>query len=169
LEKVSMMASGTQKIKIARGASRRAGSVTVEMAIIAPILVLLLFGTVEMGLLFKDSLTLDQACREAVRVAAVGDTTSDITTRAEAAAPTLNSAKITVTQQYRTYSSGTWSAWTTLGNNTGDTANNAPSGSQIEISLSYPHTMITGGFFSSIVTPGTNTCTIKSSMVMMHE
>ena len=152
-----------------RGASRQAGSVTVEMAIIAPILVLLLFGTIEMGLLFKDSLTLSQASREAVRVAAVGDTISDITTRAKAAAPALTSANITVTQQYRTYSGGTWSAWTTLANNAGGTANNAPSGSQIQVTLSYPHTLITGGFFSSLENPGTHVCTIKSSMVMMHE
>jgi Flp pilus assembly protein TadG len=161
----------TRAIAVRHRSNRRRawGSVSVEMAIIAPILVLLLFGIIEMGMLFKDSLTLSQACREAVRVAAVGDTTSDITTRAKAAAPALNTATITVTQQYRTYSSGTWSAWTTLANNSAGTANNAPSGSQIEMTLSYPHTMITGGFFSSLVTPGTNICTIKTHMVMMHE
>jgi Flp pilus assembly protein TadG len=139
------------------------------MAIVAPILILLLFGTMEMGLLFKDSLSLNSACREAARVAAVGATTSDIAARARAAATTLNPANVTVTSQYRTYSGGVWSAWTALGDNAAGTANSAPSGAQVKITLTYPHQLVTGALFASLATPGTNKVTIRGSMVMMRE
>lgn len=147
----------------------RGGSLSVEMAIVAPILVLLLFSTIEMGLLFKDSLSLNSACREAARVAAVGAPTTEITARARAAGTTLVTSNISVTQQYRTYSNGVWSAWTTLGNNTAGTANNAPSGAQIKITLSYPHPLVTGSLFASLAASGTNVVNVRGSMVMMRE
>lgn len=139
------------------------------MAIVAPILILLLFGTMEMGLLFKDSLALNSACREAARVAAVGATTTDITTRAQAAATTMVAANVTVVSQYRTYTSGVWGAWTTLGNNAGGTGNNAPSGAQVRVTLTYPHPLVTGSLFASLANPGTNIVTVRGSMVMMRE
>ena len=127
----------------------------------------LLFGTIEMGLLFKDSLTLNSACREAARVAAVGAVTTDVTTRARAAATTLVSANVTVTQQYRVLTSGVWGAWTTLADSGG--YNTAPSGSQVRITVSYPHSLVTGSLFASLANPGTSTVTMRGSMVMMRE
>lgn len=145
------------------------GSLSVEMAIVAPVLILLLFGTMEMGLLFKDSLSLNQACREAARVAAVGAKTTDVTIRARAAATTLIAASVTIAQEYRTYTGGVWGPWTALGLSTDGTANNAPSGSQIRITLTYPHSLVTGALFASLANPGTNVVTVRSRMVMMRE
>jgi Flp pilus assembly protein TadG len=51
---------------------RRQGLATVELAIVLPLLVLMLFGIMEMGLLFKDVLMLQQGVREAARSAALG-------------------------------------------------------------------------------------------------
>jgi len=145
------------------------GSLSVEMAIVAPILILLLFGMIEMGLLFKDALTLNSACREAARVAAIGASTADITARARAAATTMNGSQITVTQQYRTYTGGVWSDWMTLGDSAAAPTNNAPSGAQIRITLTYPHPLVTGALFKSLADPGTSTVTVRASMVMMRE
>jgi Flp pilus assembly protein TadG len=158
------MASDEHQIAVRQRVRSRLtwGSLSVEMAMVAPILILLLFGTMEMGLLFRDSLVLGQAAREGARVAAVGALTTDISTRARAAAPSLVTANITVAEWYRTYSSGTWGVWTTLTDNTGVTANVAPSGA-------HPHPLVTGGLFASMANPGTNTVTVKSSMVMMRE
>jgi len=145
------------------------GSLSVEMAIVTPILVLLLFGTMEMGLLFKDSLALNSACREAARLAAMGATTTDVSIRARAAATTLVPANVTVISQYRTYLAGLWGPWTILGNNSDGTNNNAPSGAQIRITLTYPHALVTGSLFASLANPGTNIVTVRGSMVMMRE
>jgi Flp pilus assembly protein TadG len=49
------------------------GAVAVEMAIIAPVLVLLLVGIIEFGFAFNAQLSLTQAVREGVRVGAIGD------------------------------------------------------------------------------------------------
>jgi len=48
------------------------GSVTVEMVLVTPILLMLLFGIIEFGLIFKDIAVMKQATREGVRTAAVG-------------------------------------------------------------------------------------------------
>ncbi len=80
---------------IKQGAWRRrrgqpAGTVSVEMAMVAPILITLLFGIIELGLIFRDTMTLNQAAREGVRVAAVGAPTSTILARLQGAAPNLS-------------------------------------------------------------------------------
>ena len=143
------------------------GSLSVEMAIVAPILIMLLFGTIEMGLLFKDSLALNSACREAARVAAMGSVTTDVTTRARAAATTLVAANVTITQQYRILDLGVWGPWTTMADLGG--YNTAPSGAQIRIALSYPHSLVTGSLFASLANPGTSTVTVRGNMIMMRE
>ncbi len=164
--------TASERATLLRGIVQRRitwGSLSVEMAIVAPILIILLFGTIEMGLLFKDALTLNSACREAARVAAVGARTADITARARAAATTLNASLITVTQEYRTYTGGVWSAWMTLGDSVVTPTNDAPSGAQIRITLTYPHPLVTGALFQSLADPGTSTVTVRASMVMMRE
>lgn len=57
-----------------RGADAERGATLVEFAIIAPLLVLLFIGTMEVGLAFYDFLTVGSATREGSRVAAfLGD------------------------------------------------------------------------------------------------
>lgn len=145
----------------------RNGSTTVEFALVLPVLMVLLFGIVEFGLIFKDVLAINQAAREGARAAAVGSTTTTISARATASATTLTTANITTTSSYRTYTSGTWSAWTTLTNS--GNSNAAPSGAQVKVALSYPHTLVTGGLFSRIADPNSNRITLTTSMVMRRE
>lgn len=154
-------------VRIRASRSARRGSLTVEMALVAPTLVMLLLGTVEGGLVMKDSAMLTSAAREGTRMAAVGATTADIVARVRAAAPTLRPADITVTMQYRTLEGGTPSAWTTLADE--GTKNVAPTQSQVMVTATYPHALSTGMLLAALVTPGTNVVPLKSSLVMMRE
>jgi Flp pilus assembly protein TadG len=140
------------------------------MAVVAPILVILMFGTIEMGLLYKDVLSLNNSALEGARYAALGNQTADVLARAKSAAPTMLAGTITATQEYRTYnaSTSTWSAWTPLTNSGG--YNIAPSGGQVRITLNYPHKLATGGLFASMATDKVNnTVTVKASVVMMRQ
>lgn len=143
------------------------GSATVEFALVAPVLIVLLFGIIEFGTVFKDVLALNQAAREGARAAAVGATTTTIQTRVSSAAPTLHTGSITTTLTYRTCTGGVWSSWSTLGDATD--VNAAPSGAQVKVGVSYPHNLITGGLFSRIADPNTNHITLTTSMVMRRE
>ncbi len=66
------------------------GSVTVEMVLVTPILLTLLFGIIEFGLIFKDVAILKQATREGTRTAAVGATTTQIISQAQARAVSMH-------------------------------------------------------------------------------
>lgn len=60
---------------------RENGQSLVELALILPIIVLLLFGTVEFGRVFYSYITVTSAVREGVRQAAVGKTDAEIEAR----------------------------------------------------------------------------------------
>ena len=49
---------------------RTLGTATVELALVAPILIALMFGIIEMGLLMNHVLSLKQAAREGARIGA---------------------------------------------------------------------------------------------------
>lgn len=143
------------------------GTVTVEMAIVAPILIMLLFGIIEFGWIFKDVLGLRQAAREGVRVATVGATTTKITHRIMDSAPALNTALFQIQLQYRTHSSS-WSDWVTLGDV--EATNNAPYGAQVRVTITYPHQLVTGGLFSNLADdPDSQTITLIATRVMRRE
>ncbi len=153
------------------GAGRTAGSLSVEMAFLAPLLALMLFGTVELGMMLKDVMVLNSAAREAARSAALGATNTEIVNRAIAAATTINIANLTAQLDYRTYSYGAWSAWTPLTTVGGSSQNSAPSGAQIRVILNYPHPLIAGRIFTSMLASNTsaNTASLRATMVMMRE
>jgi Flp pilus assembly protein TadG len=145
----------------------RKGSTTVEFALVLPVLMVLLFGIVEFGLIFKDVLAINQAAREGARAAAVGSTTTTVSNRVTSSAATLTTANLTITSSYRTYNNGVWSAWTSLANS--GEVNAAPSGAQVRVAVSYPHNLVTGGLFSRIADPNSNRITLNTSMVMRRE
>lgn len=66
------------------------GSVAVEMAILLPVLILLLFGMLEFGRALNTQATLNHAAREAVRVMAISKSISGTQSKAIASAPTLS-------------------------------------------------------------------------------
>ena len=68
-----------RRLRSAQGARGDRGATAVEFALVAPILILLVFGVIEYGLWFSDSLSARQGVREAARQGVVenfGDSTS---------------------------------------------------------------------------------------------
>jgi len=162
-------------MRASRSSSIRArGVVSVEMALVAPILIVLLFGIIEFGLVIKDYLGINQAAREAARTAVVGGTLSAIDARLDGSAPTIDTEQISRTYEYRTFSesTGTWSDWLSLTNvgSGSDIQNCAPEGAQVRVSVSYPHALVTGPLFARLADDAeTGTIILTAAMVMRRE
>ncbi len=76
--------------------ARDRGAAAVEFALVLPLLLLLVFGIIDFGRLLNAQLTLTQAAREGVRLAALGYSNADVQARAAAAAPGLSDVIVTV-------------------------------------------------------------------------
>lgn len=151
--------------QLARGGSW--GSATVELAIVAPILVMLLLGTIEVGSLVKDTLVLNSACREAARATCLGATQARAVLVAQAAAPTLQIQAVSLTRSFRTPLYGVWGDWAPLIDDAN--VNLAPVGSQVRVTLVYPHNLIAGPMFAGVITSSGNTVRLEGSLVMLRE
>jgi len=134
------------------------GAALVEFALVSALLLLLLFGIIEMGLLFQDQAELGQAAREAARSASVGDSTVNVRIRAAATGVGLTLLAGNVVLEKSIDGGATWAA---LGDTGG--ANNAVTGSLVRVTLTYSHPLVTSYVFSG----GTKTLTAK--MVMRRE
>jgi Flp pilus assembly protein TadG len=144
------------------------------MALVAPILIVLLFGIIEFGLVIKDYLGINQAAREATRTAVVGGTIAAIDARLDGSAPTIDTSEISRTYEYRTFfdGGGGWSDWMPLANvgSGSDTQNNAPEGAQVRVSVSYPHPLVTGPLFARLADDvESGTIILTAAMVMRRE
>jgi len=73
------------------------GAAAVEFALCLPILLLLVFGIIDFGRALNAQLTLTQAAREGVRLAALGYSNGAVAARAQAAAPELSGVTVAVT------------------------------------------------------------------------
>lgn len=67
------------------GSHLERGAAAVEMALVLPLLLLVLFGLVDFGRMYNAQMQLTQAAREAVRVKALGGTNLDAQARVAAA------------------------------------------------------------------------------------
>ncbi len=137
--------------------SSRRGAALVEFALVGALLCVLLFGIVEVGLIFGDQTQVGAAAREAARSLSVGETTATARTRATAAGVGLSSSATTVTLE----NSPDGALWTALGD-TGS-ANAAPAGSLVRATVTYRHPLVT-----SFVFAGT-TRTLTARLVMRRE
>ena len=128
-----------------RTASRR-GIASVELAVVAPVLTTLMFGIVELGLMFHSFQQLRSVAREGARQAAVGATPAEIQDRMLAVAGILDPNELSATLEHRGYwGDGTWGQWTALGS---DGYNNtAPAGSHVRVSVTYNHHLVLPGLF----------------------
>ncbi len=143
---------------------------TVELAMVLPIVLLLLFGIIEFGLLFKDGLILREAAAVGARAAAVGATPASIEEIIHSNLPTIDSSAVSITLRYRVWTGDGWGAWTALGTNEEGTENDAPKGAQIRVRLSYQHPLIAGSLFSWLATDqDNNTVQLKATAVARRE
>lgn len=76
------------------------GQASVELALVLPLVLLLLLGMVQLGLLVRDQILVVHAAREAAREAAV-DPAPDAPRRAAAASSALDGARLTVNSSGR--------------------------------------------------------------------
>lgn len=60
---------------------RERGAAAVEMAIVLPVLLMIIFGIVDFGRMFNTQVTLTEAAREGVRSAALGQSNADTAAR----------------------------------------------------------------------------------------
>jgi Flp pilus assembly protein TadG len=140
------------------------------MAIIMPVLVLLLFGTIEIGLLVKQAHSLNHVAREGARVASTGATTNQIQAHMESAAPALDMSRVTTTLEHRSWDEtfSTWSGWTTMTDVAGE--NSAGSGDQIRVQLQYDHQLATGAMLAGTLNASPdNTVSLNAAIVSMRE
>lgn len=72
------------------------GQSIVELALLLPILLMLLFGTIEFGRVYGAYMIINHASREAVRVGSVGGTTSEIQTAVANTTSALDQSKISI-------------------------------------------------------------------------
>jgi Flp pilus assembly protein TadG len=68
----------------------------VEFALCLPVLLLLVFGIIDFGRALNAQITLTQAAREGVRLAALGYSGAVVQARAAAAAPELSGVDVTI-------------------------------------------------------------------------
>jgi Flp pilus assembly protein TadG len=114
------------------------GQVTVEFALIMPLVCVMLLGVVECGWLINNEMTMANAVRETARSAALGNSTSAIGT--EATNMTSPMTLVAFTKSYSTDNGSTWqTTWPpdsyATNNGVPTTNNGVPSGALIQISL----------------------------------
>lgn len=73
------------------------GQALVEMALVLPLFLLLLFGVIEMGRVGYAYITVSNAAREGGRIATIGGTDLDINSSIKNAAVSLDPASLTIT------------------------------------------------------------------------
>lgn len=154
---------------VLRGSWRpRGGSLSVETALLAPLVIALLFGIVEMGALVADMAQLANGAREGVRRAALGGMLADVEAAVHDAAPTLNPERLEVSAHYRIIAGSHVGQWQAL-QDAGETNNAAP-GSQVRIALTYDHRFVAGSLYSRLFgRPGAVSTDISLARTMRRE
>ncbi|MGD9495167.1 MAG: TadE/TadG family type IV pilus assembly protein [Armatimonadota bacterium] len=154
------------------GTIPRRGSVTVELAMVVPLLVFLLFAILEFGLLVQRRSELGQAAREGTRQAAVGATPTRIAAEVASVTGTLDPALLTQSYTFRVWNAATstWGPWQTLGVNDTGTENNASSGNQVRVRLEYRHRLLLPGLMGQVMHADEDGyLTVVAATVMMRE
>jgi len=147
---------------------KREGAALVEFALVALLFFALLFGIVEFGIIYFQHLSLTHAAREGSRVASLGRPTAQILSNIRTmASGMVDSAQVTVALEYSLDDGCTFP--NVLGDNADGTRNNAPSGSLISVRLSYPHSLIVGGFFSFLPGVTDGGLPLRTQAVMQRE
>jgi Flp pilus assembly protein TadG len=141
---------------------RQRGAVIVETAFSIVVLIVLLFGIINMGMVFHDQASITNAARETARSLAVGDTIETAQTRAASASSGLcsgSSNPCTFTLQSKPDSAQSYS---TVADDSSGTTNTANKGDLIQVRIAYQDPFL--GAFS-----GGGTKQLKSVVDMRRE
>lgn len=147
----------------------RRGAALVEFVIVVPLLLLMLLGILEFGVIMHDYIMLNQAAREGARTACISTNNSVEKVKAEvlraAALPNLRPDMIRITR----YDPNT-GGWVAVGDKPSGTENDAPADSIVRVAIKdYPHQMVTGNFFSLLPGYSNGVMNLSSKLTMRHE
>jgi TadE-like protein len=137
----------TRKMRREKGhrAGRR-GAALVEFAIVVPLLLFLVLGIMEFGMIMHDYIMLAQGAREGARTAAIGQPVSKIKARVMEAAALrdLQPGMVQVTSL-----DPNTGGWVAVIDKASGLENAVPSDGIVRVSINdYPHRMVTGNFFA---------------------
>jgi Flp pilus assembly protein TadG len=138
---------------------RQRGAALVEFALVSGLLCLLLFGIIEMGLLFGDQALVGAAAREAARSAAVGDPTATARSHGVSGGAGLSPSAVNIVLEQSDLNGLVWQPLGDLGANN-DAVSNV---SLVRATVTYSHPLVT----SYIFTGGARTLTAR--LVMRRE
>ncbi len=144
-----------------RPGKRRQGTGLVEFALVAPLLLAIMLGIIDFGLLGRATLTVANAAREGARAASVGQSTSNIYTRvANAGAPTLKtnaSGQVTngsIVMQQAVYAGvPVYIAWPADSGSGTDARNSVAPGNYVRITVNCEYRSLTGVLTRTISVP----------------
>ena len=147
---------------------RRAGTVSAELALVVPILVLLLFAMVEFGLILRASSQIKAVAREGARAAAMGVSPTIVGTRVDAMTLGLDEDEMQVILQWRVLPiDGSPGGWAPLVGN-GD-ENTVPQGSEIMALVLYEHPLVMPGLFGQLLGAHDGKKELQARLVMLRE
>jgi hypothetical protein len=138
------------------------------MALVMPLLLLLVLGILEFGVIMLHQLTLQQIAREGSRHASLGRTVEQIEQRVVNMGGALpNQNELTISLNYSTDEGQTYPY--SLGDGGGGSENDAPPGSLIMVTVDWPHHLLTGSFFSWLTGAQNGRLPLKADVVMRRE
>ena len=124
---------------------QRRGAALVELAIAMPLLLLLLLGIIEFGMIMHAQVMLDQGAREGARTAALGRLRDEVvaeTVRASLPAVPPESVRA----EFYSPNSGVWEP---IGDTADRKENAVPHGAKVRVTIQgYRHRLVTGSFFA---------------------
>jgi hypothetical protein len=145
----------------------RPGAALVEFVIVVPLLLLLLLGIMEFGVIMHDYIMLVHSVREGARTAAIGRTVSAIKAQVvqTAALSDLRPELVYVTE----FNPGT-GGWVAVVDKASGDKNDVPSDGIVRVTIKdFPHHMVTGNFFSWLPGYSNGAMHLTASLTMRRE
>ena len=150
------------------GATRggRRGAALVEFVIVVPLLLLLILGIMEFGVIMHDYIMLAEGAREGARTAAIGRPVKEIQNRViEASLPGVSPTMIQITEL-----DPATGGWVAVSDKASGGQNNVPSDGIVRVTIhAYPHRMVTGNFFGWLPGYSNGFMNLNASLTMRRE
>ena len=155
----------TRRESVHRGDRR--GAAMVEFAIVLPLLLFLVLGIMEFGMIMRDYIMLAQGAREGARTAAIGQPVNKIKTRViEASAlRDLQPGMVQITSL-----DANTGGWVAVTDKASGRENAVPADGIVRVTITdYPHRMVTGNFFSWLPGYADGVMKLGSKLTMRRE
>lgn len=147
---------------------QKRGAALVEFALVLPVLMLILLGILEFGLILSDQLLLQQGAREGARTAAIGRPVDQV--KGETARASLPAVRPEMVQVEFQDAGGNWQPVSNTIDAAGSSVNAAPTRVMVRVTIQgYRHPLVTGSFFSWLPGFQDGRIAMHAAMVMRRE